>query len=147
MVVFYSPAYHINIGPHVFPTLKYVRVAEQLQRQRASRIRLVEPDPASWQDLALVHTAGYLHKVQTGTLSAEDLAQLELPWSPDVIDGFRLMTGGTIAAARLALSGSDGAFVAHIGGGLHHAFANHGEGFCVFNDVAVAIHVLFRDRL
>jgi acetoin utilization deacetylase AcuC-like enzyme len=147
VVVFYSPAYHIDIGAHVFPTLKYVRVAEQLQRERANGIRLVEPELASWQDLALVHTPEYLHKVRTGTLLAEDLAQLELPWSSDVLEGFRLMTGGTIAAARHALTGSDGACVAHIGGGLHHAFANHGEGFCVFNDVAVAIQVLFRDRL
>jgi acetoin utilization deacetylase AcuC-like enzyme len=147
VVVFYSPRYHVNIGPHVFPTLKYLRVAEQLRRDLASTSRFVEPEPASWQDRALVHTPEYIHKLQTGALTADDLAQLELPWSPEVVEGFRLMTGGTIAAARLALSGSEGAVVAHIGGGLHHAFPNHGEGFCVFHDVAVAIHVLFRDRL
>jgi acetoin utilization deacetylase AcuC-like enzyme len=147
VIVVYSPAYHVDIGTHVFPTLKYRRVAEQLQRELASSIRFVEPEPASWQDLALVHTPEYIHKLQTGALMADDLAQLELPWSPEVVEGFRLMTGGTIAAARLALSGSGGAVVAHIGGGLHHAFPNHGEGFCVFHDVAVAIHLLFRDRL
>ena len=144
---FYSPAYHVDIGTHVFPTLKYRRVAERLQRDVPNRIHFVEPEPASWEDIALVHTPEYIHKLKTGTLTREDLAQLELPWSSEVVEGFRLMTGGTVAAARLALSGSDGAIVAHIGGGLHHAFPNHGEGFCVFHDVAVAIHVLFRDRL
>src|SRR5262245_35862368 len=87
-------------------------------------------------------------------MADEDLAQLELPWSADMVDGFRLMVGGTILAARMAcgLEGrkpeagsgppSSVGTAVHIGGGLHHAFANHGEGFCPFNDVAVAIRVL-----
>ncbi len=144
MIVFYSPAYHVDIGAHVFPTLKYPRVAERLQRDP---IQFVEPEAASWADIALVHSPAYIQKLQTGALTADELAQLELPWSPDIVEGFRIMTGGTIAAGRLAVSGSGGAAVAHIGGGLHHAFPNHGEGFCVFHDVAVAIHVLFRDGL
>jgi acetoin utilization deacetylase AcuC-like enzyme len=147
VTVIYSPAYHVNIGTHVFPTLKYQRVAERLQRDVANRLRFVEPEPAAWEDIALVHTPEYIHKLKSGTLTRDELAQLELPWSSEIVEGFRLMTGGTIAAARLALSGSGGAVAAHIGGGLHHAFPNHGEGFCVFHDVAVAVHVLFRDRL
>jgi acetoin utilization deacetylase AcuC-like enzyme len=114
---------------------------------------VVEPDVASWDELALVHTAEYLEKLRDGTLSREEMAQIELPWSASMIDGFRLMTGGTILAARLACgvdqrtaSPPDSRFavVCHIGGGLHHAFPNHGEGFCPFNDVAVAARVLQR---
>jgi acetoin utilization deacetylase AcuC-like enzyme len=76
-------------------------------------------------------------------MTIDDLAQLELPWSAEIVECFRLMVGGTIRAARLAAAGrADAAVVCHLGGGLHHAFPNHGEGFCVFNDVAVAVRVL-----
>ena len=143
MIVLYSPRYQIDIGVHVFPTIKYARLFERLQLD--TRLRFAEPAPAAWDDLSLVHSAAYLEKLQTGHMSLEDMALLELPWSPEVVDGFRLMTGGTIAAARAVMARQDGNIVCHLGGGLHHAFPNHGEGFCVFNDVAVAIHVLRRD--
>src|SRR5699024_2950532 len=86
-------------------------------------------------------------KMREGTLSPADVAQLELPWSAAMVEGFRLMTGGTIQAALIACgldeSASQGSgFGIHIGGGFHHAFPNHGEGFCPFNDVAVAARVL-----
>ena len=79
----------------------------------------------------------------TGALTSEEIATLELPWQPAFGDVFRLMTGGTIGACRAALEDGAGG---HLGGGLHHAFANHGEGFCPVNDVAIAIRVLQRDR-
>ena len=145
MLVYYSPNYHIDIGAHVFPTMKYARVFERLQGD--ARLRFQEPEPASWDDLALVHSSEYLEKLQTGRMSPDDVALLELPWSAAVVEGFRLMTGGTIAAARAAIGRQDGDVACHLGGGLHHAFPNHGEGFCVFNDVASAIHVLRCDRL
>ncbi len=131
---------------------------------------VVEPRPAGWEELALVHTTDYLSSMRDGTMSAEDVAQLELPWSQEMVDGFRVMVGGTIDAALLAcglevgslksevrtepasdvrlrtsdfkLQTSNFRVCCHIGGGLHHAFANHGEGFCPFNDVAVAVRVL-----
>jgi acetoin utilization deacetylase AcuC-like enzyme len=169
--VVYSPRYHLDIGLHVFPTRKYLLVRKALgdgSRDASPRlvsgipVELIEPPPATWDELALVHTQEYLTKVRDGTLSREELAQIELPWSEEIVEGFRLMTGGTIAAARLAChddetqkplnpqsrlfsaSSARSAFnvVCHIGGGLHHAFANHGEGFCLFNDVAVAVRVL-----
>jgi len=154
MYLVYSPAYHINIGRHVFQTLKYELVHRRLgESGLRARCHEVAPEPASWDDLALVHTAEYLRKVREGDLTPTDLAELELPWSPEVVEGFRLMTGGTIRAARLAIEHARGphhrhtpTLAAHLGGGLHHAFANHGEGFCLFNDVAVAIHVLRRDH-
>ncbi len=116
MNVVYSPRYHIDIGAHVFPTRKYQLVhARLLEAGVVTQADVIDPQPASWDDLALIHTREYLEKIRHGTLTRDDLAQLELPWSPE------------------------------IGGGLHHAFANHGEGFCPFNDVAVAIRVLQRD--
>jgi acetoin utilization deacetylase AcuC-like enzyme len=101
-----------------------------------------EPHAASWEDLALVHTREYLNKVRDGRLTEEDVRLLELPWLPGLADGFCLMTGGTCVTCELAL---DHGGAVHLGGGLHHAFPDHGEGFCLFNDVAVAIRRLQRD--
>ena len=110
---------------------------------------IVEPDAASWDELALIHTREYLGKMRDGTLSAQELAELELPWSREMVDAFRIMVGGTIKATQIAcgleafgIPHSASGMACHIGGGLHHAFPNHGEGFCPFNDVAVAVRVL-----
>ena len=160
MHVVYAARYHIDIGLHVFPTQKYQRVHDRLLATRrdddvGAPADIVEPQPATWDELALVHTREYLKKMREGALSIEDIAQLQLPWSVEMVEGFRLMVGGTIDAACLATGVSrhearsavvqalgSARIVCHIGGGLHHAFANHGEGFCPFNDVAVAIRVL-----
>jgi acetoin utilization deacetylase AcuC-like enzyme len=138
MRVVYSPAYRLDLGPHVFPTEKYHRVAGEVSRLGLVPAGFTAPVAASWEDLALVHTAAYLEALRTGTLSAEDIARLEIPCTPAIVEGFRYMTGGTLVAADLALDGADRVAV-HIGGGFHHAFAGHGEGFCIFNDIAVAI--------
>jgi acetoin utilization deacetylase AcuC-like enzyme len=163
LIVVYSPRYRIDIGPHVFPTEKYQRVHARLLETGVIRpADVVEPETATWEELALVHSAEYLEKMREGTLSPEDVAQLELPWSQAMVDGFRVMVGGTIRSALLAVgtqraqstqstqrkispaisAGSAFGVVCHIGGGLHHAFPSHGEGFCPFNDVAVAARVL-----
>jgi len=150
----YSPRYHIDLGLHVFPTLKYQLVhARLLEMGVIEPSDVLEPPPAGWDDLALVHTPEYLAALRDGTMTPEEVAQLELPWSAEMVDGFRLMTGGTILAATLAAANpkartpnpdaqTPNPVVCHIGGGLHHAFPNHGEGFCPFNDVAVAARVL-----
>jgi acetoin utilization deacetylase AcuC-like enzyme len=162
MQVVYSDRYQIDLGLHVFPTAKYRLTAERLSQR--PDITLVEPEPATWAELALVHTAEYLAKMRDGTLGETEVDQLELPWSAEMVEGFRLMVGGTIQAgliatglevARLNSQGSGASdlrletsqfrVVCHVGGGLHHAFPNHGEGFCPFNDVAVAARVL-QDR-
>ena len=162
MKVVYSPRYRIDIGAHVFPTLKYSLIhAALLERGVIAPADVIEPEPATWDQLALVHTAEYLDAMRTGTMSEEDVERLELPWSVEMVEGFRLMTGGTLHAALIAcepevrstksevrtpanfeLQTSDFRLACHIGGGLHHAFPNHGEGFCPFNDVAVAARVL-----
>ena len=130
MRVYYSPRYHINIGAHVFPTIKYSRLAARLQTETGPGLHFIEPESASWEDLALVHTP-YQKKLQLGDFSIEELALLEVPWSPEVVEGFRLMTGGTVQAARDAIGGEFKPVVAHLGGGLHHAFPNHGDVFFV----------------
>ncbi len=148
--IVYSDRYAIDIGLHVFPTRKYRLVRDALERERQALppFEFVEPRPASWEDLALVHTSEYLEKMRTGTLTPEEIAQLELPWSQAMVDGFRLMAGGTVLAGLIAAglenrtAGERADAVVHIGGGLHHAFPNHGEGFCPFHDIAVAVRVL-----
>jgi acetoin utilization deacetylase AcuC-like enzyme len=137
-----SRAYELDIGPHVWPISKYRLIREALGSAADLRLRFVEPSPASWDDLSLAHTPEYIDKTRDGTLTPEEIAQLEIPWSSEIAAGFRLMVGGTLQAARLALTDR---LAVHLGGGLHHAFANHGEGFCMFNDVAVAIRRLQRD--
>jgi len=146
LIVVYSPAYVVDIGLHVFPTRKYQLVHDRLLGDGVIQPGdVVEPQPAEWDDLALVHTSEYLTKLRSGTMRVEDLAQLELPWSPEIVAGFRRMVGGTITAARIACGvNTQRNVVCHIGGGLHHAFPNHGEGFCPFNDVAIAVRVLQR---
>lgn len=139
MRLVYSPGYDIDLPGHVWPTAKYRLIAGRLRDRPAFSFE--EAVEASWDDLARVHTTEYLAKLRDGTLSDAEIATLELPWRPALVDAFRLMVGGTCQAAAVALV--DGAS-AHIGGGLHHAFANHGEGFCPLNDIAVAIRTCGR---
>lgn len=145
MKVFYSPRYEVALPGHIWPTSKYRLIAARLTAPARGLPPpvLVEPTPASWKDLALVHSPDYLAKLRDNTLTAEEIATLELPWVPELADAFRLMVGGTCGAAVAALE--DG-LAAHLGGGLHHAFSNHGEGFCPLNDVAVAVRVLQRNH-
>jgi acetoin utilization deacetylase AcuC-like enzyme len=143
--VIYSPRYCVDIGLHVFATSKYRLVHECLLATGVIRPSdVIEPTPATWDELALVHTADYLRKMRTGALTVEEAARLELPFSSDMVEGFRLVVGGTVAAARLACGARQVSppVVLHLGGGLHHAFPDHGEGFCIFNDTAVAVRAV-----
>jgi acetoin utilization deacetylase AcuC-like enzyme len=103
---------------------------------------LIEPAAAEWADLALVHTQAYLDGVATGTLPGEIQRRIGFPWSEEMVERARRSVGGTIAASRAALE--DGV-AANLAGGTHHSFSDRGEGYCVFNDVAVAARVLMRD--
>ncbi|MCX6549905.1 MAG: histone deacetylase [Acidobacteria bacterium] len=163
MKVVYSSRYHVDIGAHVFRMGKYALVRDELIARRFLQPSdILEPVAATDDELGLVHSAEYLEKTRTGAFRPSELALLELPWSPDIAEGFRLMAGGTILAARQACA--DGrslaapppgaasrhpwplAASANLGGGFHHAFPSHGEGFCLYNDVAIAIRVLLRDK-
>ena len=100
------------------------------------------PQPASDQDILLVHTPAYVNKLKTGKLSAREEMELEIPYSPELVHAFWLAAGGSILAAEYALK--DGVAV-NIGGGFHHAHPDHGEGFCMIHDVAVAIRRMQKD--
>lgn len=103
---------------------------------------LVRPEPASDADVALIHTPDYLEKVRTGGLSTAEQMTLEVPFSAALREAMWLCAGGTTLAGRSALHHGT---AVHLGGGFHHAFPDHGEGFCLINDVAIAIRVLQRD--
>ncbi|MGH9657547.1 MAG: histone deacetylase family protein [Bryobacteraceae bacterium] len=139
----YHDRYDLNFGEHVFPAQKYRLVRERLLAEGvAAAVDFVAPEPATDEDMRLVHEAEWIGRLRAGTLSYLERMRLEIPWSPAVRDGFWHGTGGTILAARLALAHHVGF---NIGGGFHHAFPAHGEGFCAVNDIAVAIRRLQHD--
>lgn len=140
----YSDGYYLPIGQHVFPAQKYRLVHERLiETGVAGPEDFATPQPASDQDILLVHTAEYVKKLKTGTLSAREELELEVPYSPELVKAFWLSAGGSILAAQHALN--DGIAI-NIGGGFHHAFPDHGEGFCMIHDVAVAIRRMQSDN-
>ncbi|HZH35194.1 MAG TPA: histone deacetylase, partial [Pyrinomonadaceae bacterium] len=144
--VFYSPYYYADIGEnHVFPIRKFELVRDVLLREGTiTPEEIVEPEPASREDLLLVHTEDYVGRLQNGTLTTKEIRRLGLPWSKSLVRRSFLATSGTINAAKWAL---ENGVASNLAGGTHHAFPDRGEGFCVFNDVAVAIRVLQRDKL
>ena len=135
----YHPAYDLNLGTHVFPAQKY-----RLIRERLADFPVHTPEPATDAQVQLVHSPAWTTALRDGTLTPRQLQTLEIPWSPAMAHGFRLAAGGTLLAARLALT--HGAAY-NIGGGFHHAFPNHGEGFCALHDVAIAIRTLQAEGL
>ena len=139
----YSDRYDLNLGPHVFPAIKYRLIRDRLLAEKvAVPDDVVEPEPASDDDVLLVHDLEYVNKLKHGKLSYVEILRLEVPYSPQLVHAVWLSAGGSILAARKALE--DGAAV-NIGGGFHHAFPDHGEGFCVIHDVAIAIRRLQKD--
>jgi acetoin utilization deacetylase AcuC-like enzyme len=139
----YSERYDLHLGDHVFPSKKYRWLRDRLLRtQFAAPENFVEPEPASDEDILLVHEAQWVDKLRNGTLTYQDILTLEIPYSQETVEAFWLAAGGTLMAARQALAGGVGF---NIGGGFHHAFPGHGEGFCAVNDMAVAIRRLQKD--
>ncbi len=132
----------LPMGTHVFPADKYRKIAERiLQSHLAESSDFVEPVRASDEDVLLVHTPLYVEKLKKGMLSTREELELEVPYSPELVEAFYVMTGGSILAAEIALR--EGICI-HLGGGFHHAFPDHGEGFCMLHDVAVAIRKMQR---
>jgi acetoin utilization deacetylase AcuC-like enzyme len=139
----YSDGYFLPIGAHVFPAEKYRCVRDRLLATGVCDAQdFLDPKPASDQDILLVHTPEYVHKLKTGTLSPREEMELEVPFSPELVKAFWLAAGGSILAAQQALTDR---VAVNIGGGFHHAFPDHGEGFCMIHDVAVAIRRMQRD--
>ena len=143
--VLHHPDYVLPLpAGHPFPMAKYAQVRESLLAAGIVAARdVLEPDEAARADLARVHDAAYLDKLFGPGLGAVEQRLLGVPWSTRLLRRSRLAVQGTLEAARLALQ--DG-FAGNLAGGTHHAFADHGEGFCVLNDVAVAIRVLQAER-
>ncbi len=141
---FYSDHFVLPLPEgHKFPMAKYSGLRERLLAEGIVGAQdLHEAPAASWDDLRLVHDAGYVDAVANGTLPREAQRRIGFPWSPQMVERARRSVGATIAAAHVALE--DGV-AANLAGGTHHGFADRGEGFCVFNDVAVAARVLQRD--
>jgi acetoin utilization deacetylase AcuC-like enzyme len=139
----YSDGYYLPIGEHVFPAEKYRRIRDRLiSTGLAEADDFLVPALASDQDILLVHKPEYVEKLKSGTLSPREEMEMEIPYSHNLVNSFWLAAGGSILAARQALS--DGVSI-NVGGGFHHAFPDHGEGFCMIHDVAVAIRRMQRD--
>lgn len=140
----YHDRYYLPIGQHVFPAEKYRLVARCIREQGiAGDDDFLLPAPAEDREILLAHSDYWVHKLRTGTISAKEELQLEVPFSDELVDAFWLNAGGTILAARRAMFDQIGIT---LGGGYHHAFPDHGEGFCMINDIAVAIRVLQKEK-
>jgi acetoin utilization deacetylase AcuC-like enzyme len=139
----YHSGYDLNLGELVFPSQKFHLIAETLMREGiATGEDFLRPLPAADEDILRVHTAEWVHKLKTGTLSASEIMKLEIPYSREAVEACWLAAGGSILAGQAALR--DG-FGCNLGGGFHHAYPGHGEGFCAIHDVAVAIRRLQHD--
>ena len=141
MRVSYHPDYVVPLPPrHAFPMAKFAALRDLLVAEGTVRAeRIVPPRPADWADLRLVHTADYLGRLAAGELTRAEERRMGLPWSPALVRRSRRAVQGTLNACLMALE--DGV-AGNLAGGTHHAMPGHGEGFCVLNDVAVALRVL-----
>ena len=129
---------------HPFPMRKFSALRDILLAENVlAPGDLMTPDEIAWEDLELVHTPSYLHALRDGTMDAVAVRRLGLPWSPALVRRSRLAVHGTTLAGWQALE--DGV-AANLAGGTHHACPDHGEGFCVLNDVGVAIRILQREE-
>ncbi|HUO51520.1 MAG TPA: histone deacetylase [Gemmatimonadaceae bacterium] len=139
-----SAAYAVPLPPgHRFPIAKYARLRERILAEGVlPRERVLDPPRAARDELCLVHDAAYVDAFAAGALDAAAIRRIGFPWSPALVERAHRAVGGTIAAARAAL---EHGVAMNLAGGTHHAFPGHGEGFCVFNDVAVALRVLARE--
>ncbi len=135
--IIYSSEYEIDIGLHVFPTSKYRLIKEYLIKKYSFKENdFIEPEPADISSVMHVHTEKYVNDIYAGTLSYADEVRLELPYSRELAKASFMCCGGTELTCEQALESNLGI---HLGGGFHHAYADHGEGFCVFNDIALGV--------
>ena len=146
MQVFYTPRYYADIGPgHVFPIRKFELVRNKLLAEGTLEpSELVEPSPAPLDDVLLVHTHDYVSRLCSGLLTSKEIRRLGLPWSESLVQRSFYAVGGTLAATRASLA--DG-YSSNLAGGTHHSFSDRGEGFCVLNDVAIAIRAMRARKL
>lgn len=144
--LFYSPFYYANIGEgHIFPIRKFELVRDVLLNEGTLLPNeIIEPKPAKIEDLLLVHTEDYINRLVSGELTAKEVRKLGLPWSQSLVRRSFHAISGTINATFRAL---EHGISSNLAGGTHHAYPDRGEGFCVLNDIAVAIRVLQKEKL
>jgi acetoin utilization deacetylase AcuC-like enzyme len=140
----YREGFFLPFGKaHVFPGVKYKMIRERLLETRAAAENdFVPAQPIAIEDVLRVHEPGYVERLLRGTLSEQEIRRMELPYSMQLVEATLLGCGGTLEAARLSMR--DGV-ACSIGGGFHHAHPAHGEGFCMLNDVAIAVARLLND--
>jgi acetoin utilization deacetylase AcuC-like enzyme len=145
MKVFYSD--HL-LAPlpdgHRFPMPKYARLHQALRQAGLPGVEFIASEQTADSDLLLVHASDYLERVIHGRLSEKEMRRIGLPWSAQMVARARASVGGTLMACRAALQ--DG-LAANLAGGTHHAYPDHGEGYCIFNDVAIAARAMQREGL
>jgi acetoin utilization deacetylase AcuC-like enzyme len=142
--IVFSKKYTVKLPGHVFRADKFEAVLKLLLKERIiTSADILEPRRPSKADLMLAHTSSWVRKILSGTLSRAERARAELECTPEVLEAHLMNAGGTILAARLALETGLGI---NCGGGAHHAFADHGEGFCLVNDIAAAINKLRAEK-
>lgn len=141
MRAFYSDTFVLPLPPgHRFPMEKYALLRERvLSEGIVTPERLHVPEPASITELCRAHDANYVERVINGHLTSAEIRRIGFPWSPQMVERSRRSAGATIAACRVALSEGVGV---NLAGGTHHAFADAGAGYCVFNDAAVAARAM-----
>jgi acetoin utilization deacetylase AcuC-like enzyme len=141
MQVFYTPRYYAEIGAaHIFPIRKFELVRERLLGEGTLQpAEIIEPSPAPLEDVLLVHTEDYVSRLCNGQLTTKEMRRLGLPWSESLVRRSFYAAGGTLAATHAALAEG---YSSNLAGGTHHSFADRGEGFCVLNDVAIAIRAM-----
>jgi acetoin utilization deacetylase AcuC-like enzyme len=146
LTVWSSARYTFPLPPgHRFPVEKYALLRERVVAEGiVTPDRVLDPDAASDELLRLVHTADYVDRFVSGRMTAAEMRRIGFPWSPALVERSRRAVGGTLAASRHALAHGS---AMNLAGGTHHAFADHGEGFCVFNDVAIAVRALRAEGL
>lgn len=143
MHLVHHPGYDLRLGEHVFPSAKFQLIRDRvIEAGLAFEEDILRPDPATRDQMILAHDSEWIDALSRGTLTLQQVVRLEIPYSQQIVRAFFLMCGGSILAARQALLHG---WAYNIGGGFHHAFPGHGEGFCAVNDVAVALRVLLAE--
>ncbi len=144
--LFYTDQFVLPLPPtHRFPMQKYRRLRERIEQAPwRNQVELVVPPAATDEQILRAHTPEYLDRVVHGRFNRDDVKRLGFPWSPELVERSRRSSGATISAAYSAW---DSGFAANLAGGTHHAFADRGEGFCLFNDSVIAARALQAEQI
>jgi len=145
MKVYYADQVALKLPEeHRFPAIKYSLLRQRLgDSDWFSSQDMLPAEPATDEKLLLVHHQDYLQRLIEGSMSEKEMRRIGFPWSPELVERSRLSVGASLAACRTALVEG---FGANLGGGTHHAYPDHGEGYCVFNDVAVAARAMQAEK-